>query len=243
MYKFLEEVRSQLQVITNRLLKHIPSLRLAFIAHGDYCDRNYVLQLFDFSADAAALSSFLEEVDKTGGGDAPEAYELVLRDALSLSWKADHKKVLVVIGDEVPHAASYTDQSIYWRDCLKKLADAGITVYGVQALNNPHATPFYSEIATASGGFHLHLEDFTLMAEMFVALCFRATSQQKFEDYQKVMKSKSNVSPQLLQILKELEKPTDQKTFNLIEPWWDRQYDDGEALFSWNLETKMWKSL
>jgi len=56
------------------------------------------------------------------------------------------------------------------------------------------------------------------MAEMFVALCFRATSQQKFEDYQKMMKSKSNVSPQLLQILKELEKPTDQKTFNLIEP-------------------------
>lgn len=83
MYPCLEEVRRKLEEITTRLLKDIPNIRIAFIAHGDFCDQNnsYVLKAQDFSKDKKELLTFVKEVGQTGGGDAPEAYELVLRDA------------------------------------------------------------------------------------------------------------------------------------------------------------------
>jgi len=242
MYPCLEEVRTKLQEITNRLLKDIPNIRLAFIAHGDYCDQDqsYVIKALDFSTDVKALTSFVKEVGKTGGGDAPEAYELVLRDALSLSWDPNHSKALIVIGDEIPHPASYTDQAIFWKDYVKDLANAGIAVYGVQALSNAHATPFYSEIASSSGGFHLHLKDFALITEMFVAVCFRATSQEKFDEYQMMVESKGDVTPQMQQMLKEMEKPTEKKTFTIKDAWYDRQNDHGKPQYSWDAKAKKW---
>jgi len=242
MYPCLEEVRSKLQAITARLLKDIPNIRLAFIAHGDFCDQDqsYVLKAMDFSTDPQALNAFVRDVAKTGGGDAPEAYELVLRDALSLSWDPNHSKALIVIGDELPHPASYTDQAIFWKDSVNDLVNAGVAVYGVQALNNAHATPFYSEISSASGGFHLHLKDFALITEMFVAVCFRATSQEKFDEYQMLVESKGDMTPQVQQMLNEMQKPTEKKTFNLKEAWWDRQFDHGKAFYVWDAHNKKW---
>jgi len=242
MYPCLEEVRSKLQEITTRLLKDIPNIRLAFIAHGDYCDQDqsYVLKAQDFSTDPKVLTAFVRDVAKTGGGDAPEAYELVLRDALSLSWEASHSKALIVIGDEIPHPASYTTEGIFWKENIKDLTNAGIAIYGVQALHNAHATPFYSEIATSSGGFHLHLKDFALITEMFVAVCFRATSQEKFDEYQMMVESKGDVTPQMKQMLKEMEKPTEKKVFNLREGWWDRQFDQGKPSYAWDAKAKKW---
>lgn len=77
---------------------------------------------------------------------------LTLYNYQSLSWDPECSKALIVIGDEIPHPASYTDQDIFWKDQTQKLADMGVVVYGVQALNNKHATPFYSEISTRTGG-------------------------------------------------------------------------------------------
>jgi hypothetical protein len=55
-------------------------------------------------------------LEATGGGDAPEAYELALREARKLSWTKGYSKALVIIGDEVPHCPSYTTEKINWFD-------------------------------------------------------------------------------------------------------------------------------
>jgi hypothetical protein len=245
MYPCLQEVRNKLQEITTRLLKDIPNIRIAFIAHGDFCDQNesYVIKAQDFSTDQKTLLSFVKEVSKTGGGDAPEAYELVLRDAQSLSWDPNHSKALIVIGDEIPHPARYTDQDIFWKDHVQKLADIGVAIYGVQALHNAHATPFYSEISTRTGGFHLHLRDFSLITEMFVAVCFRATSQEKFDEYQKQVEETGSMTTQVKQMLNEMAKPTEKKTFSLTEAWWDRQFDKSTTQYKWDAKTKKWVRL
>jgi hypothetical protein len=59
---------------------------------------------------------FLNFESATGGGDAPEAYELVLREATKMSWTEGYSKALVLIGDEVPHPPSYTTEKINWFD-------------------------------------------------------------------------------------------------------------------------------
>jgi len=242
MYPCLDQVRQNLQEIVGRLLKDIPNIRIALIAHGDFCDHasTYVTQALDFSTDASKLSAFAQSVAKTGGGDAPEAYELVLREVLELSWDPDHSKALVVIGDETPHAPSYTTEKIFWKDEVAKLRDAGIVIYGVQALNNANSSPFYSEIATQTGGYHLHLRDFALITEMFVAVCFRATSEEKFEEYQSQMEEDGRMTHDVRNMLNEMAAPTEKKEYDLKAAWWNPQYDKGQPSYSYDHELKKW---
>jgi hypothetical protein len=50
----------------------------AIIAHGDYCDRDstYITKHIDFCSDIDKLVEFVNSVEDTHGGDAPEAYEV-----------------------------------------------------------------------------------------------------------------------------------------------------------------------
>lgn len=245
MYPCLQEVRNKLQEIVTRLLKDIPNIRIALVAHGDYCDhQTYVAKALDFCTDAQKLGKFAQEVQKTSGGDLPEAYELVLRDVQNLSWDPNHSKALVMIGDEVPHAPSYTTEKIFWKDELNKLKDAEIVVYGVQALNVSYAPAFYSEIATQTGGYHLHLADFALITEMFLAVCFRATSQEKFDEYQAQVEEDGRMTKEVRNMLQEMEKPTEQKKYDLKTDWWNPAlYDKGKAQYSYDAQRKQWKPI
>ncbi len=57
-----------------------------------------------------------------------QAYEWVLHKAQQLEWSENAAKALVVIGDAVPHAVSYTDQKINWHTELDVLRGMGIKV-------------------------------------------------------------------------------------------------------------------
>lgn len=154
--------------------------------------RSYVLKRIDFSNDADQLCQFVGAVKETGGGDEPECYELVLRDAQSLGWTfanssadggekqaeaeeekantAETMKALVIIGDEVPHE---TGTEYKWREELAALKAKGIYVYGVQCANNDHADEFYRTLAEVSGGHHLRLTDIKEMERLIKGLCYR----------------------------------------------------------------------
>ncbi|WP_236069492.1 vWA domain-containing protein [Citreicoccus inhibens] len=90
MYPCLAQVRKKLGSAVARLTKEIPGIRIGIIAHGDYCDERstYVTKALDLTDDAKAIARFVEKVEQTGGGDAPECYELVLHQAQSLSVKS-----------------------------------------------------------------------------------------------------------------------------------------------------------
>ena len=45
-----------------------------------------------------------------------------------MDWSEDSAKAFVLIADDVPHAPSYTDQHIYWRDELDVLIGMGVKV-------------------------------------------------------------------------------------------------------------------
>ena len=66
-------MRQKLRETCERLLRDIPQMRIAIMAHGDYCDyNNYVERHVDFTSDVDVLVEFAEHVPKTGGGDSPE---------------------------------------------------------------------------------------------------------------------------------------------------------------------------
>jgi hypothetical protein len=187
MYPCLTQVRRKVKDTVARLFREVPGIRIGIIAHGDYCDKGstYVTKHLDLSDEPATISQFVENVEPTGGGDAPECYELVLHEARDLDWSADATKVMVLIGDDVPHPPAQNPQKLNWRDEVDSLAEMGVAVYGVQALNRKHATKFYTELAEKSGGFHISLDQFAHVTDLVLAVCFKQSSDEQLEGYER----------------------------------------------------------
>ena len=128
MYSCLEEVRRQLREMVQELKRDIPGIRIAIFAHGDYCDAgsSYVTKCINFTSDANTLCNFVSNVGRTGGGDTPECYELVMREVQEkLSWSPGSQRSLVMIGDAPPHEASEKQnyRRIDWRQETLTLRD------------------------------------------------------------------------------------------------------------------------
>lgn len=180
MYPCLTQTRRHIIQTVSRLFKDIANLEIAIIAHGDYCDKGhtYVTKILDFSNNIDEIVQFVSTVEPTNGGDSPECYELVLNEARTkLNWKAGKSKVLVIIGDDVPHSANYPGNinRIDWRNELGLLIESGINVYGVHAMPGirRHSKPFYKEIASTTGGFYLTLDQFSEISDLIMAICYK----------------------------------------------------------------------
>lgn len=194
MYPCIAEVRRRVDETVARLFKEVPNLRVAIIAHGDYCDARstYVTKHLQFTNDPNAVSYFVKNVEATGGGDAPECYELVLQEARTkLDWTPDSRRLLVMIGDEVPHPIAHNPGRIDWKVEALALRDHGVVIHGVQALNNRHAEPFYKTIADSTGGVHLRLSQFSEATEMLLAMAYGQVSTEAIQAYEtEVVESK-----------------------------------------------------
>jgi hypothetical protein len=186
MYPCLTQVRRKIKESVTRLIKEIPLIKIGIIAHGDYCDRGitYVTKTLNLSNDIDTICDFVQNVEPTGGGDAPECYELVLHEAQAFSWSDSAAKALVLIGDDIPHPPAQNPQKLNWRQEVDKLAEMGVMVYGVQALNRYHATPFYQELANKSGGFHINLDQFAYITDLFLAICYQQSSPEQLQEYE-----------------------------------------------------------
>ncbi len=199
MYPCLTQVRRKIEGTVTRLMKEIPGIRIGIIAHGDYCDARstYVTKALDLTDDAARICRFVERVEPTGGGDAPECYELVLHEAQSLSWTPSYHKCFVLIGDDVPHGPAHNPKKLDWRAEVDKLAAMGVPVYGVQALNRAHATPFYRELANKSGGFHLSLDQFSAVTDLVLAICYKQSSDDQLAAYEREVQGQGRLNRSL----------------------------------------------
>lgn len=197
MYPCLAEARRKIGDTTTRLLKDIPNLKIGIIAHGDYCDArsSYVTSHLGLTDNAEIISDFIKKVGKTGGGDWEECYELVLREALTkVNWTPGSKRVLVIVGDAIPHPKAHTPGKIDWREELTNLVDAGVVVHGVQCLPHRQATPFYAELARTSGGAHLTLAQFSEVTEMFMAVAYHQQGQEQLDAYEEELVSQKKMT-------------------------------------------------
>jgi len=187
MYPCLTQVRREVDNLVRQLFKDIPDLRIGIIAHGDYCDAPRTITKLGLTKDEAAISKFVKTVDSTYGGDAPECYELVLHEARTFDWKSGRNKVLVLIGDDVPHGPTYAQNTkkIDWRNELGLLLEAGVHVYAVQALGRRHATNFYQEVAKRTGGFHLELNQFSHIRDLILAICYKQQGDEALQNFER----------------------------------------------------------
>lgn len=194
MYSCLTEVRAKVQDLVQRLQSDIPGIRVAVIAHGDYCDvSTYVVKWIDFGASLPEICDFVKNVQSTGGGDGPECYELVLQRAREvLSWTPGSKRILIMIGDDVPHEPGYTyggkTYYINWRDECTELKKMNVKIYGVQAghgstYESP-AKKFNDEMARITGGKRLTLKNFGCLFDVLMMICYREGNPEMLAVYE-----------------------------------------------------------
>jgi Mg-chelatase subunit ChlD len=84
----------------------IPNTRFAVVEFRDAGDANEYRLVLPMTAAAAEVQGAINGLSAGGGGDAPEAYNLVFRNSYSdpaVGWRPDSRKFVVVIGDAQPH--------------------------------------------------------------------------------------------------------------------------------------------
>ena len=158
MYPAVGLVKRNVTSLVKALFAEIPDLRMGIITHGDYCDGDDMISMLELTSDEKKVVSFVTNAKSTGGGDAPECYELVLHEARSFRWTAGSTKVLIMIGDDVPHPVNQNPKKLDWKNEAGCLKDIGVKIYGIQALNRRHATNFYQTISDITDGIKLDLD-------------------------------------------------------------------------------------
>lgn len=220
MYPCLTQVRNRVTELVTRLFDNIPDLRIGIIAHGDYCDagRTYVTKALQFSTNLDRIKDFVNMTGPTHGGDSPECYELVLNEARSFAWRADAKKVFMMIGDDLPHEPSYPQnvKRINWREELKLLKQMGIPVYAVHAMADcrRHSKSFYEAAAELTDGYYLTLDQFQNVPDLIMAVCYKQMGNDVLEQFETALKKENRFTrnhEDIIYTLLKKKKPTTRK--------------------------------
>lgn len=155
-------VRDKIEQTCEELFDTIEGLKVGMIAHGDYCDGDRVITKLPLTDDPTAIINFIRNTPNTGGGDAPECYELALHEARDMGWSEDAKsgRAVVMIGDADPHPPSYPGNTLNldWRVELMALKGMGINVYPMKCLSS--GCSFWQELSEAAGTPLMELDAF-----------------------------------------------------------------------------------
>ena len=199
MYPCLSEVRKNIMGTITALFYDIPDLRISIVAHGDYCDRDhpYTIKFLDFSSDKSEIRDFIKNVERTGGGDVPECYELVLRTVREkLSWRDNSTSVLVMIGDATPHSPDYPDNNYHidWKHEIEVYKNRNIQIYSIHAMAScrTFSKYFYETIANKTNGMYLTLEQFSDINDILIGVCYKQSSKDMLDKYVERIKPKAN---------------------------------------------------
>ena len=161
MSAYIDDVRAQVTELVPRLFKENPDLRIGVVAFGDYCDMEsatsfgHAYQALPLTDDTARVIHFVRTARRTGGGDADEFYELVLKKILcEMPWRKDAAKSVLLIADACPHPVGYVypeyqiRNDIDWREVARDAMNANVRIDTVSI----QGEPWYRELSEITNG-------------------------------------------------------------------------------------------
>lgn len=165
------------------------SVRMAVIAQEDYGPRGLddAVRVCAFSADPGTVTAFIQNTKPLGeqAREVGEAYEQALFAARTqLAWRPGAQKVVVLVGDDVPHSPGCAQNvgHVDWRAEAAALAAADIRIFAVHCLTCwpvHYASDFYSTLGGAhAGGAHLMLANCASIVDLLVAMFYHATEER-----------------------------------------------------------------
>jgi len=134
------------------------------VAYRDRGDE-FVTRVVPLGDDLDGFEQALRRVEAAGGGDAPEAVNRALDDAVGrLGWSSDPSVVkwLFLVGDAPPH----TDEAgeVAYPESVARARALGITVHTIQCGSDPETRRVWRDIAQRGGGRSVVLDPETSLA-------------------------------------------------------------------------------
>lgn len=195
----IRQVTNNIQDIVKELFKNVPNVRISIVAFQDFNFR-YIWKPIDFTNDEGALIHFMKNLESqycvtgkdigfthTDDSDLNECYEYVMHRVPELNWSSDSMRALVMIGDAPPHEPRYAYKGISWRDETQRLKRMGVNIYSVECFSYSLAREnkeFYGTIARETNGYHLRLDQFTMIPAMMMAICYKQMGQERLQSYE-----------------------------------------------------------
>lgn len=94
--------------IVDGIKRRSPGARVAIVQFKDASDTPEYELVQPLTGDAKAVAASVSRLAAGGGGDNPEAYNVVFRNSYAdkaVGWRSGSRKIVVVIGDAEPHGA------------------------------------------------------------------------------------------------------------------------------------------
>src|SRR3954470_431520 len=94
--------------IVDGIRARAPGARVAIVQFKDADDTPEYELVQPMTGDPKAVASAMSQLGPGGGGDNPEAYNVVFRNSYAdkaMGWRDGSRKIVVVIGDAEPHGA------------------------------------------------------------------------------------------------------------------------------------------
>lgn len=182
-----------------------PEISVGFIAHGDYYDRDRMIQdsthtytytgqlpIFDplpnltYFTDVSQMKSWLSVDRSTDGGDWEECIEYLLRylqiHALSAK-KVGDTLTIIYVGDAAPHDSYANPYGLDWHTELKNLITSyrKMSLYTVQCGSNETSFKCLTEIAKQGYGMCVKLKDIQNLITAMIAIVKKDTGG--FDEY------------------------------------------------------------
>jgi hypothetical protein len=126
-----------------------PRIRLGLVAYRDLGD-DYVTKTVDLTEDLDAFYSELQALTPMGGGDAPEAVDKALGEAVGqLNWSEEAGlRFVFLVGDAPPHAETLNDCLVLARTARQQ----NLVLNAIQCGVDSQTQRIWSDLATAGGG-------------------------------------------------------------------------------------------
>ncbi|KII90978.1 hypothetical protein PLICRDRAFT_39570 [Plicaturopsis crispa FD-325 SS-3] len=178
--KNIEEICAH--IFESGKLQSREDLRVGLVAFRDHPpqDHTYIVKNFGFTSDISKVHKDLSGLYASGGGDGPEAVTAALHEALTMEWRPNASKMVILIADAPPHGIGeygdgFDEGSPDGYDPLqiaREMAGRGICLFFVAcepALSGySYATDFYQAITTITSGLMLPLTTADLLAHAIV---------------------------------------------------------------------------
>lgn len=215
------QVKQELERFLNNIENKIKDIKFGIITHGDYDSSKYVIKKMDFNDNLEYFKNYIKNVESAGRNmwNDGECYEKVLSEAKTLNWSKDSKKILIVIGDDIPHTpfSNVNKESIDWRKELKDLHEMNIITYGVNAPTLPRERSnfFYSALSEKSLNCKsIPLDQFIYIVDILLALIYKNcdNDNELLEEFEETIQQEDRYNRNLEIVFNNLLDRKDEKT-------------------------------
>lgn len=122
-------LKSKFREICTTLFQLIPNLRIGIIFYLDHGSGDiYITKVQQLTVDVQKLQDFITDTPDGNGGDADEAVEDALHDALVMNWNEINTHSIVLFGDARPHESYECPYQYDYFEIVKNLYQKQVTV-------------------------------------------------------------------------------------------------------------------